>query len=720
MNTENFFDAMALIDERYKLEAMQGASYRSNADETVKEDGMHFPTHKSYRKIIALAAAIVLLLALGIAASAGGWFGVQGLELGKVGTRSAISLQGLSDSPEYKACAEWKEYDDKLRENDSYFEGFDYIEAQELQKTYGAYNCYTREQADTLQSIADKYSLRLLSGATVPEGEKAYYEAAGVGRLLSTEGDYYNEFSGGYVYDDGSFKFEGALHGEQDYAIPYSFIRSVKGTMTTIYTTVTDIDSFEDWEYTAADGTELNLSNSESGSFIIYDSGIAFVVISIGHESWADRNGDGVRDGIGDEAVSFTIANDELERIADCFCLSALSDSELGMDKPFTVYERERIDPSELIELGEDIDLSAVGRDDMYYVKLAIEQSISPYVGNIEIVDFDLTRLKGRTMGWIEFSGTPKQALDWACVSVNGKNVYCRSLNLIDPDHCGEWSMGTPFDMQPCHRLPIWGEGDIYYSFSNREKLQSIAGASLYVTETDETYELSTAQELETLGEMLSLGDIAYANRCTSWNPLYLTFRDGSRAIAYCNGDGSNYVNMYGFAQSYGLGMSIYELFDVPLEAAGYTRNGDIVTTCSVDSSDLFEDCWLEMDYEAGGRLIEKRQHSLFRGEEHSSRNKYEYDSEGHIICLKGYGPDETLLSVYTNEYNDLGQLIHSESLEGDLLAAWCYYFYDEQGRLIREERNDFDSPPDWKGGWVYYEYDSDGTCHMTSGFDMP
>lgn len=36
MNTENFFDAMALIDERYKLEAMQGASYRSNADETVK------------------------------------------------------------------------------------------------------------------------------------------------------------------------------------------------------------------------------------------------------------------------------------------------------------------------------------------------------------------------------------------------------------------------------------------------------------------------------------------------------------------------------------------------------------------------------------------------------------------------------------------------------------------------------------------------------------
>lgn len=709
MKTETFFDAMGLIDEHYKAAAIT----------FIETDEIPIRVRKSYRRLIALAAVITLLLALGIAAYAGGWFGLQGLVMGKLGTSGAVSLQGLHDSPEYKASAEWWAYEEQLSESNAYMDGFDYNEAQELQETYGAYGCYTREQADKLQSIADKYSLRLLSGFTSPADEKSYYEAVGTGRLLAVGGEYYNEFIFGYLYDGGTFHFEGELHGEQDYAIPYTMTRTVKGTLNTIYTVVDDIDSFENWEYTAADGTEVNLASGVSASFITYDSGTSFVVIHISHDSWTDHNGDSRRNLIGDEAVSFTLQKEELERIADCFCLSALSDPDLGMDKPFTRYERKAVDPSELIELDENIDLSIIDERSLYYVKLAIEQSIAPYIGNIEILDYDLISLIGRTMGWIEFSGTPKQTLDWDCVRVNGKNVYCRSLNLVDGDHSGEWSMGTPFDMQPCHPLPLRGEGNTYYSFENREKLNNIAAASFYVAETGETYELSTAQELETLGKMLNYGDIAYANCCLSWNPLYLSFKDGSRAIAYTNGDGSNYVNMQGFAQSYGLGMSIYELFHVPIEAAGYTRNGDIVTTRCYDSSGLFEDCWLEMDYEAGGRLIEKRQHSLFRGEEHSSLTAYERDDKGRLTCVKEYGPDGQLLSVKTSDYNKLGQLTRSETYSDGQLSSWCNYFYDEQGRLIREERNGFDSPPDYTGGWVYYEYDSDGTCHITYGFDL-
>lgn len=716
MNTENFFDAMALIDERYKLEAMQGASYRSNADETVKEDGMHFPTHKSYRKIIALAAAIVLLLALGIAAYAGGWFGVQGLELGKVGTRSAISLQGLSDSPEYKACAEWKEYDDKLRENDSYFEGFDYIEAQELQKTYGAYNCYTREQADTLQSIADKYSLRLLSGFSVPDGEKAYYEAAGTGRLLATDGAYHNQFLTGYVYDGGSFKLEGELHGEEDYGIMYEMLHSVKGIMSTGYMLVNDIDSFEDWEYTTADGVKVNLSNGENGSFIIYDSGDAFVFINLYHDGWADHNGDGVQDGIGDEIVSFTIANTELERIADCFCLSALDDPKLGMDKPFTVYERESVDPAELIELSADIDLSAVKEPELYYVKLAIEQSILPYIDDFDLIDYDLAPSTGCTMGWIEFSGTPRQALDWDCVSINDTNVYCRSLNLINPDRSGEWSMAEPFDMLPYHPLRAFEEGGIYHGFENEEKLKNIASASLYVPETGEIYTLSTAQELETMGRMLNNGYSGSSNGCLSWNPLYLTFNDGSSALFYTNGDGSNFVSSGNFSGTYGLGMSIYELFNVPLEAAGYTRNGDTVTARTLHPYGIFGDEWHEMDYTAGGLPLTRRVHSHNYGEDCVRWTDFEYDSQGRLICSKSYEADGSLTVTKTNEYNQSGQLVYSETVMFGERSAWCSYFYDEQERLIREEHNDNDDAPGFTGGWVYYEYDSDGTCHVSYG----
>lgn len=326
MKTETFFDAMGLIDEHYKAAAIT----------FIETDEIPIRVRKSYRRVIALAAVIALLLALGIAAYAGGWFGLQGLVMGKLGTSGAVSLQGLHDSPEYKASAEWWAYEEQLAESNAYMDGFDYNEAQELQETYGAYGCYTREQADKLQSIADKYSLRLLSGFTSPADEKSYYEAVGTGRLLAVGGEYYNEFIFGYLYDGGTFHFEGELHGEQDYTIPYTMTRTVKGTLNTIYTVVDDIDSFENWEYTAADGTEVNLASGVSASFITYDSGTSFVVIHISHNSWADHNGDGRRDLIGDEAVSFTLQKEELERVADCFCLSALSDPDLGMDQPFT------------------------------------------------------------------------------------------------------------------------------------------------------------------------------------------------------------------------------------------------------------------------------------------------------------------------------------------------------------------------------------------------
>lgn len=718
MKTDIFFDAMELIDERYKADAMKSRRVLSYTAETVKENNMNGRTRRNYRRFIALAAAVSVLLALGIAAYATGWFGLRGLEMGKDHGRSIISLQGLNDTPEAKASAEWKEYWDKLEAENALMDGFDYAESQELFKTYGAYDCYTKAQAKVLQGIAEKYSLRLLSGVTIPEGEKAYYEAAGTGRLLAVGGDYYNEFFSGYVYDDGSFKFEGELHGDMNYAIPYSMIRSVKGTMTTLYTSVEDIDSFEDWKYTAADGTQVNLSNAESGSFIIYDSGDAFVIVHFSHESWADNNGDGKRDGIGDKAISFTIQNRELEKIADCFSFSALTDPTLDMDKPFTEYARKSANAADMIMLSDDIDLSMVDERSLYYVKLAIEESIAPYIGNFELVDFFVAPLVMRTMGWIEFTGVPKEELDWDCVCINGKNLYCRSLNLIDPDNSGQWHMDTPFDMQPYHPLSNHGEGDIYYGFENEEKLRNIAAASLYVPETGETYTLSTAQELETLTKMLDHGSITFSNGCLGWNPLYLTFKDGSRATAFTNSDGSNYVNIFGYGSTFGLGMSIYELFNVPLEAAGYSRNGDIVTAHSTDPGDMFKDAWHETDYPVGGLPLVRRVHTHSYTGEDTRESRPEYDDEGRIICYKWYGADGSLEVVETYEYNQLGQLSYTERVSHGRRSSWCSYIYDEQGRCIREEHDDNDNPPNYTGGWIYYDYDIDGTCRRTHGFE--
>ena len=106
------------------------------------------------------------------------------------------------------------------------------------------------------------------------------------------------------------------------------------------------------------------------------------------------------------------------------------------------------------------------------------------------------------------------------------------------------------------------------------------------------------ADKLPTLSLMLrDDGTPGAALDCGSFNPLYLTFADGRTVSIYTAGNGSNgYVPDLGGYSSYGLGMSIFELFGVPLEAEGYLEHDGIVTAHS-KGNDFSMLTWVEYDY---------------------------------------------------------------------------------------------------------------------------
>ena len=113
---------------------------------------------------------------------------------------------------------------------------------------------------------------------------------------------------------------------------------------------------------------------------------------------------------------------------------------------------------------------------------------------------------------------------------------------------------------------------------------------------------------------------------------------------------------------------------------------------------------WKEARYDSKNRL--------------SYETKYEYDVRNNMITQHDYQYDyyyDTRLQIheiYHYEYDDQGRKISmwygigedtDEAIVVDGYFGPTYYFYDEEGRLIREELGEFSE--EW-GTYIAYEYD--------------
>ena len=309
MNRELLSKAVGNIDDRFIAEA------RFSVPEDASGTSERI-VHMKKKRIISLALAAALILALGTAAYAIYNWRLQDLVLhGSTENETdvtesqridplpegvdTLSLQGYAGSPEYKAMLEWSEFQ-KNYDRDGEILASVGNNPTPWSEKYGSgnYLVYSQEMADTLDAIAAKYGLTLHSGLTV----------VSIDDLRARFGDFCAEirYGSGYCYADGTFHCE-CDNGKGMFQIR----RCMKGVLDTASLNVPDSENYEQWEYTTACGATVLLALSPHHAMIVAESEQSFTVVNV--QAGSEVSPSGAR-----------ISAAELEALADSIDFSIL------------------------------------------------------------------------------------------------------------------------------------------------------------------------------------------------------------------------------------------------------------------------------------------------------------------------------------------------------------------------------------------------------------
>ena len=293
------------------------------------------PSRNITKKLVCAAAVIAVLAGLGITAYAANLFGLRDLLLPQqqevhLPSESAngendspatpeqdtqthlvdmISLAGYGSTPESRAVAEWRAFSNTYDQDEAIIQQIGNSPTG-FEDKYGLYLVYTQEMADKLDEIIAKYGLKLHTSMLLIQSDEQLTELVG-GAFLGE-----NRTGGAYMYEDGTFKFDGAIELEGYGYLDYQFLRCVRGSFTDVILNITDVDDYAEWSYETTSGIPVTLALSPHKALIIADLPDSFVTVNVlaGTETSTD---DVFSNGPFDAA--------DLERFADSFDFSVLT-----------------------------------------------------------------------------------------------------------------------------------------------------------------------------------------------------------------------------------------------------------------------------------------------------------------------------------------------------------------------------------------------------------
>lgn len=274
MKQQRILDMLEHIDERYILEAAPALRDRRSS-----------MPRKAGRTLLIAAVIVSLFAALCAVAYAAGWFGLAqritepaeptsvSLIIGEeTPVEGYISMNGITGSPEAQAHAEWVAFHNEYVSQHSFSNDTDlsWLGGDELMESYYMiYAAYDQAMLDKLLEISEKYNVKLHSQMYAPPTDAKFYKVSGCEPFVLSD----NSLSPMYLYEDGSYKFEGYVSaGEQEQVL--SFIRGRKGVLDPSLTTVYDSGDYEEWQYINASGDELNLARNTVPSQVTGDCGL--------------------------------------------------------------------------------------------------------------------------------------------------------------------------------------------------------------------------------------------------------------------------------------------------------------------------------------------------------------------------------------------------------------------------------------------------------------
>lgn len=292
----------------------------------IPDTGKEFYSMKKQKKTHKLQLAAALALAIIIPAAAAyatNLFGLHSISMGKIVVEDPlsdvperevdiISLQGISDSPEAKACMEWARfYLEEYDKDGSILSEIGNGPSDVDPRYRETYNCYTQEMVDKVDEICEKYQLSILENPAVGDYEEVCGKT-GIGKVCSDQTEGVHHFNnGGYFYEDGTLHMEGSAYIDEDpsYAVGYQLMRSMKGSFCPYILNIENVDDYEQWEYTTANGETMLLAISDFKALIIEEKEESCIVVNI-----LDYNG----------ADKLDISCEALEKLADSFDFSAV------------------------------------------------------------------------------------------------------------------------------------------------------------------------------------------------------------------------------------------------------------------------------------------------------------------------------------------------------------------------------------------------------------
>lgn len=252
-----------------------------------------------FKKIVGCAAAFAIALSIpaisyttksyatGAYATNPFHLNLDGINLGKTTinfdsqeyTKDMLYLQGMTNSPEYKANKEWQAFLEEYDKDGTILSkvGNSTVGLGDYEEVY---NCYTQEMADKVDEICKKYHLSKLSKFELLEN----FKQIGMENLIKTKSkDMKNTPLCGYCYSNGTFQMDGIfeLKGPKKREYYYQIRRSIKGSFDPVIVCVDNINDFKEWQYVTEGGETVLLANSSEGAVIRVETENSIISVTI-------------------------------------------------------------------------------------------------------------------------------------------------------------------------------------------------------------------------------------------------------------------------------------------------------------------------------------------------------------------------------------------------------------------------------------------------------
>lgn len=209
-----------------------------------------------------------------------------------------LSMQGYYDSPNQQALMEWLAFRESYDVDKTLLYANDHNES-DIPVDYFTYGCYTWDMVNKVNEILEKYDLTLLTNQELVQSNEPelWLESLNIDGIFRENANADFTYAGGYFYSEGTFQMECNLRlTQEDAAWPYivfpSYRYSVKACFDPAYLSVGDVDSYEQWKYTASDGNEMLLALNSETAIIVCEQDDAFITVymrSYSSSSGSDR-----------------------------------------------------------------------------------------------------------------------------------------------------------------------------------------------------------------------------------------------------------------------------------------------------------------------------------------------------------------------------------------------------------------------------------------------